>query len=439
MVKHTVIKANKDWTGNVGHRRLVYGVVPFIMACGLYFMWGMAHNLNDVLIAQFRRAFNLTIFQASLVQSAFYIAYLIMPLPAAMILNRLGFRYAVVLGLCIHALGAVLFWPAGSFHIYAAFLGALFIIACGLVLIETSGVAMIPSLGPEKTYDWRFNLAQAFNALGSISGIFVGRIFIFPDQELGVAERAALTPLQEAQYSALQAEAVRMPYLVIAMSLLLIAVAFCIVRFPKAVDVQQEKGRFKHEVIALMQSRRVVLGVLTQLLYVGAQITCWSFLILYVRSQIDGLTDQAASAFLIYGLVAFFIGRIITTVCLKWFSIDHICFIMGAGAVSLTLIAAFIGGTVGVWSLVGVGFMMSVMYPAIFSMGLRGHENLIRTGSGFMIMAIIGGAIITAITGRYADAFGVRLAYLVPCLCYAAVMGFALYSIMVPENQGGDK
>jgi FHS family L-fucose permease-like MFS transporter len=413
----------------------VYAAIPFAMTISLFFLWGMAHNLNDILIAQFKRAFSLSNFQASLVQSAFYCAYLVMPLPVSIVMNKLGYRNAVLCGLVTYGVGAMLFWPAAAVHQYQAFLAVLFIIACGIVFLETSGMAMIAALGPGRSYEWRINLASAFNPVGSIAGILIGRQFIFPSVELTPAERMLLAPEQAANYSAIQANAVRWPYLAIGIGVILWAIAIKMTPYPQEVDERRLNASFKGELAKLCKAPHYLYGVLVQLLYVGSQISCWSFLILYSKAQLPGMTDRRAATYLIYSLCAFIAGRFTTTVCLRWFSLARICVVAASANVALCIVVAVVGGAPGIWSLVGVGFMMSVMFPAIFTMGLSGHEEEARLGTALMIMSIIGGAIITAIMGRVADKFGVEDAYFVPAACFAAVLMYALVSIKRQERR----
>src|SRR5258708_10809255 len=419
---------------NEASSQRVYAVIPFAMTISLFFFWGMAHNLNDILIAQFKRAFSLSNAQASLVQSAFYCAYLVVQVGVAIVMNKLGYRNAVLCGLVTYGVGAMLFWPAAAVHQYEAFLAVLFIVACGIVFLETSGMAMIAALGPSRSYEWRINLASAFNPVGSIAGIMIGRQFIFPSVELTPLQRSLLSPEQAANYSALQADAVRWPYLAIGVCVILWAIAIKMTPYPPEVDERRVNASFKGELAKLSKSPHYLYGVFVQLLYVGSQISCWSFLILYAKSQLPGITDRNSATYLIYSLCSFIAGRFTTTICLRWFSLAKICAVAASASVVLCIIAAAVGGERGVWSLVGVGFMMSVMFPAIFTMGLSGHEEEARLGTALMIMSIIGGAIITAIMGRVADIYSVMNAYFVPAACFAAVLIYALRAISREER-----
>jgi FHS family L-fucose permease-like MFS transporter len=358
-----------------------------------------------------------------------------MPLPVSVVMNKLGYRNAVLCGLVTYGVGAILFWPAAAVHQYGAFLAVLFVIACGIVFLETSGMAMIAALGPSRSYEWRINLASAFNPVGSIAGIMIGRRFIFPSVEFTPLQRALLSPEQAATYSAIQANAVRWPYLAIGVCVILWAIAIKMTPYPREVDERRANASFKGELAKLCKSPHYLYGVLVQLLYVGSQISCWSFLIVYAKAQLPGITDRTAATYLIYSLCAFIAGRFTTTVCLRWFSLAKICAVAASASVVLCIIAAVVGGERGVWSLVGVGFMMSVMFPAIFTMGLSGHEEEARLGTALMIMSIIGGAIITAIMGRAADIYSVMNAYFVPAACFAAVLIYTLVSIRREEKR----
>jgi MFS transporter, FHS family, L-fucose permease len=212
------------------------------------------------------------------------------------------------------------------------------------------------------------------------------------------------------------------------------AVATKVTPYPREVDARRVNASFKGELAKLCQDSHYLYGVLVQLLYVGSQISCWSFLILYAKAELPGMTDRAAATYLIYSLCAFIAGRFTTTVCLRWFSLARICAAAATANVALCLIAAVVGGASGLWSLVGVGFMMSVMFPAIFTMGLSGHEEEARLGTALMIMSIIGGAIITALIGSVADRFGIMEAYFVPAACFASVLIYALVSIRREER-----
>jgi len=266
----------------------------------------------------------------------------------------------------------------------------------------------------------------------------IGRQFIFPSVELTPLQRALLSPEQAANYSALQADAVRWPYLLIGVCVILWAIAIKMTPYPPEVDERRVNASFKGELAKLCKSPHYLYGVLVQLLYVGSQISCWSFLILYAKAQLPGITDRNSATYLIYSLCAFIAGRFTTTICLRWFYAGED--LRGGGkrpAWLWCIVAAAVGGEPGVWSLVGVGFMMSVMFPAIFTMGLSGHEEEARLGTALMIMSIIGGAIITAIMGTVADIFSVMNAYFVPAACFAAVLIYALVSIRRADQRSG--
>lgn len=399
------------------------------LTTSLYLLWGMAHNLNDILIAQFKRAFDLTNLQAGLVQSAFYCAYLVMPIPVSIFMHRFGYRNSVIAGLTLYGIGALLFWPAAEVLQYGFFLGALFVIACGIVFLETSGMAIMSVLGSEKYLEWRINFASAFNPVGSICGIFIGQTFIFSDTELSASQRAALLPDQMAAYASAQAHAVVGPYMSIGAVVLFWALLVKFAPYPKAVDETKRDFNLFSGLSTLLASPRFSMGVLTQLAYVGTQIGCWSFLILYAGHALPGLSDKAAAGYLMGSLAAFMIGRFLATFLLRWFSNAQLCAVAAAANIGLCLVVVLVGGAAGLWSLVAVGFFMSVMFPAIYTMGLQGHRAHTPLGSALMIMSIIGGAIITALMGAVADKVSITAAYAIPLICFGIVCLYSCWSI----------
>ncbi len=382
----------------------------------LYALWGMAHNLNDVLIAQFKRAFALSDLQASLVQSSFYIAYLVMPIPVALFLQRFGYKNGIVTGLCVFAIGALLFWPAANSLTYGAFLGALFVIACGMTFLETAGTGIVVVLGAPERAEWRINLAQAFNPMGSILGVVIGREFILSGNEA------------EALSGAAQAQAVQVPYLVIALCVLLIAAMVALVRFPDAARTVR-RGSPLVGLSRLLRSRIFVAGVLTQFLYVGTQIGLLSFFIRYAQHALPGISDRDAALYLTLTLVVFLAGRMSVLVLLRRWSSAQIATVFAACAAVLTLIAVWLPGAAGLAALVVASFFMSVMFPAIYAIGLHGNAAHSEAASALMIMAIVGGAVLTAVMGAVSDALTIAHAYLVPVGGFVAVLFYCGHAV----------
>lgn len=394
-----------------------------VLTVSLYFLWGMAHNLNDILIAQFKKAFTLSDLQASLVQSCFYVAYLIMPIPVALFMQRFGYKAAVIMGLVLYGTGALLFWPAAESVQYANFLLALFVIACGLTFLETSGLGIVAALGSPERLEWRINLASAFNPLGSIVGILLGRQFIFSGIELSGAERAAMDGTALASYRAAEAHTVQLPYAIIGCTVLAWAVMVACTRFPAAVQTA-DRGSPLDGLRALLRSRMFVLGVATQFLYVGTQIGIWSFLIRYAQQNVPGMPEQAAALYLTLSLVVFMAARFIATFMLRFYSSAQLGAAFAAASVVLTGAAVLAPGHLGLLSLVGVSFFMSVMFPAIYSIGLAGNSAHAKPASALMIMSITGGAVLSAAMGAISDHWSIALAYIVPLISFVAIFAY---------------
>ncbi len=405
------------------------GLAPLALIVSLFFLWGVANNLNDVLIAQFRKAFSLGDLQSGLVQSAFYMGYFLFAVPAALFMRRFGYKAAVVLGLALYGLGALLFFPAAQLRLYQAFLGALFVIAGGLAFLETSANPMMLVMGEGggggEGGTRRLNLAQAFNPLGSITGVVIGRQFIFSAAEPGRAQLAAMSKPQLEALHAAQAHAVQAPYLVIGLFVLAWGGLIAVTRFPKAASERSVgDGGALGDVRSLLARPRYLFGVLAQFFYVGAQVGVWSFLIRYAERE-AGLAERMAASYLIGSLVAFMAGRFAGAALMGRIRPDRLTALFGAINLGLCLVAVFAGGVAGLWALVASSFFMSVMYPTIFALSVKDLGPMTKLGASFLVMAIIGGAVLTAGMGLISDSASIATAMIVPAIAFGVVALFA--------------
>ena len=403
-----------------------------ILAMGLivslFFLWGMANNLNDVLIPHFRKAFTLSDLASGLVQSAFYLGYFLVAIPAALFMQRYGYKRAVIFGLALYGIGALLFWPSADVRSYVFFLGALFVIASGLAFLETAANPMVATLGAPEDAERRLNFAQAFNPLGSIAGVVIGRTFILSGIEPTSGELAAMSPAAIDAWRAQEAAAVQLPYLVIGLGVLFWALLIALTRFPAATEGREDsKGignlaRFGE----LLRRPRYLLGVFAQFCYVGAQVGIWSYTIRYVQAELPGTSERAAADLLIVALVLFMAGRFIGTALMARLAPLRLLAAFGLINAALALVAVAVGGLPGVAALTLTSFFMSIMFPTIFAASLRGLGPLTKLGSSLIVMAIIGGAVLTAAMGLISDLSGaIRLAMLVPAAAFVVVAGFA--------------
>jgi FHS family L-fucose permease-like MFS transporter len=403
--------------------------LPFVLIVALFFLWGVANNLNDVLIAHFKKLFTLSDLQAGLVQSAFYLGYFCLAIPAALFMRALGYRAAVLIGLALYGTGALLFWPAAGAQSYPFFLGALFVIASGLAFLETSANPLIARLGPPETASRRLNLAQAFNPLGSIAGVLIGSRFILSGVTLTPAQIAAMPPAQLAAHRVAEATAVQLPYLLIGLGVIGWAALIRATRFP-AVATEREVAEgvgAADDFRALLRTPRLLLGVVAQFFYVGAQVGVWSFLIRYCEVAVPGTAERAAADYLTLSLVVFMAGRFAGTAMMG--RIAPLPLLAGFAAIGIALcaFAALAGGAPGIWALVATSFFMSIMYPTIFAESVAGLGGRTKSAAALLVMAIVGGAAMPAAMGFVSDRSGsILTAMLVPALCFAVVMGFAL-------------
>lgn len=409
-------------------------LLALALIIGLFFLWGMANNLNDVLIKQFKDAFQLTDVQAALVQFAFYFGYFLLAVPAGIWMRRFGFKSAIVVGLVLYGIGAALFYPAAEIHAYAVFLTGLFVIASGLAFLETSANPLMTVLGPPEGAARRLNFAQSFNPLGSIAGVVIGREFIFNGVEHTPQQLAAMAPSARHAYFASQAHAVQMPYVVIACVVVAFALLIALVRFPAAVEHGDAGGpvtpRASGNDRRRFLNRHFLSAVAAQFCYVGAQVAVWSYLILYTQGALPGTPERQAADYLIASLVLFTLGRFAGTALMRRIAPRALLAAFAATNIVLCGVAVARPGLAGVYALVAASFFMSVMYPTIFALGVDGFNDHDRKlGASFLVMAIVGGAVVTVAMGAISDAGGIVRAELIPLICFAVVLGFALQRV----------
>jgi FHS family L-fucose permease-like MFS transporter len=404
------------------------GVYAFALVVSLFFLWGVANNLNDILIKQFKKAFELSDFRAGLVQGAFYGGYFLLAIPASLCMRRFGYKVALLVGLLLYSAGALLFYPAAAVRTYGMFLAALFVIASGLAFLETAANPLVTVLGPAEGAARRLNLAQSFNPLGSITGILIGQRFIFSDSELSQEQLTRLAGDARSAYHAAQSTAVQAPYLVIGAVVLIWAFLIAMIRLPEA-HTGRETSADGKQLGALLHNKNYLLSVFAQFFYVGAQVGIWSYLIRYAQQTLPGLSERRAANFLTASLVLFMIGRFTGTALMRVLPPARLLALFATIALTLVAIAVFLPGAIGVGALVATSFFMSIHFPTIFALGLRGlGDEARKTASSLLIMAIIGGAILTVAMGAVSDAMGIHRAMLVPTVCFAIVLVFASHT-----------
>jgi FHS family L-fucose permease-like MFS transporter len=400
-------------------------LVPFILVTALFFLWGIPNNLNDILIRQFMKSFEINRLQAGLVQSAFYLGYFLLAMPAAQLMRRAGYKTGILIGLCLYGAGCLLFWPAAIISQYWSFLTALFVIASGLAFLETAASPFTLQIGDAGSAARRLNFAQAFNPLGSISAVLVGSRFIFSGIELTPVQIATMKAAGSYQ-AYLRSETLRVvvPYLVLGGIVLFWAILIARTPFPHTgLDYTHDALSHDHSK-PLLKRKHFVFAVVAQFLYVGAQVSTWSYMIPYVISA-TGIGERQAGYWLTGALVAFTAGRFFSAWLLRFIPAAHLLGAYSLLNTGICGVAVLRPGWLGVYSLVAVSFLMSTMFPTIFALGTKGLGTRTKTGAALIVMAIIGGALITLAMGRVADRVSIAAGYIVPAVCF---IGIALYA-----------
>ncbi|MEJ7739385.1 MAG: L-fucose:H+ symporter permease [Chitinophagaceae bacterium] len=399
-----------------------------ILITSLFFLWGFALNLNPILIPHLKKACQLSDTQSAFIDSASYIAYFLLAIPAGKFMKRYGYKSGIILGLLLFAVGAFLFYPAAVTRTYAFFLGALFIIASGLAFLETAANPYITVLGDPATGTQRLNFAQSFNGLAAFLAPLIGGIFILSGKTLSAAEEAAMSPQQLDEYLNLEAAAVEIPFIVIGVVVLLVAIFLWKTKLPEIVE---EDNSLEVEG-SILKEKNLMLGVLAQFFYVGAQVCISSFFIRF-SERVAGIEEKPAALYLSIALLAFMVGRFVGTFLMRYIAPPRLLALYSVINVLLLVLAVVTNGMFSVYSLVAVEFFMSIMFPTIFSLSIRGLGSKTKDGSSLVIMAIVGGAVFPVIMGRVSDMSNMQTAYLVPALCFLVVLYFAVKNFSVKK------
>jgi len=411
--------------------------LPFILVTSLFFLWGVPNNLNDVLIRQFMKSFAISRFQAGLVQSAFYMGYFLLATPAALLMRKYGYKFGFVAGLCLLGTGTLLFWPAAIVARYSFFLFALFVIASGLSFLETAANPFIAQLGDGTSAARRLNFSQAFNPLGSIVGVIVGTIFIFSGIELNEQQIAAMRSAHT--YEAyLRHETMRVvdPYLVLGAVAFIFAFLIWRTKFP-AVAGEQESSEGDHGSYRdLLHYPHFLLAILAQFMYVGAQVGTWSYFIQYVQDSTHQ-PEKMAGYFLTGTLAAFGVGRFSSSALMKYVNPGRLMGIYSVINIALVAVGILHPGWVGLWAIFATSFFMSVMYPTIFALGLEGLGRDTKIAGSLIVMAIVGGAVLTPAMGLLSQStHSIAMAYTIPLVCYFFVAFYAFIGCRLGRKDG---
>lgn len=407
---------------------------PFILIISLFFLWGFAHNLDPILIPHLKKSFTLTTVQATLIDTAVFAAYFIMAIPAGFIMKKYGYKNGIIVGLLSFACGSFLFVPAANTQSYTFFLIALFIIACGLATLETAANPYATALGDPKTGAFRLNLAQTFNGLAATLAPFVG-VNIILTKGYTDAQLKSMTEGARKLALASEASSVKTPYIVLGSILVLVAV---LIKFTKLPKIQQtDTNPASKSIFHAFKHKHLTWGVIAQFFYVGAQVSVFSLFVLYA-SKSATLTDARAGLYLVPCGFAFLAGRISGTAIMRFIEPPRLLAFYAVVNVLLCFLAIVLHGMVTVYIVIGICFFMSIMFPTIFALGIKGLGGDTEFGSSLIIMSIVGGAIIPRFFGIISDATNnIQMGYWVPLSCFIviAIFGFTGHKpTVVPED-----
>ncbi|SMD44881.1 MFS transporter, FHS family, L-fucose permease [Aquiflexum balticum DSM 16537] len=416
-------------------------LIPFALITSLFALWGFANDITNPMVAAFKRVLELNNVQASLVQMAFYGGYFTMALPAAIFIKKYSYKVGVLIGLGLYAFGALLFYPAAAWESYFFFLMALYILTFGLAFLETTANPYVLSMGPEETATQRLNFAQAFNPMGALAGLFVAKEYILNELQsnnVDVDGNLIYTTLDETSKAIIRTNdllVIRNPYVMLGMVVIALALVIFMVKMP---ENKSKNGSidFWPSMKRLFKKPQFVEGVVAQMFYVGAQIMVWTYIYQYAETL--GIDNASAVNYAYTALILFLVGRWICTYLLRYFSPPRLLLYFSILAICFTLGAIFIQGMLGLYSLVGISLSMSLMFPTIYGIALEGLGEDGKYGAAFLVMAIVGGAIMPTLQGVILDFGGpayddirilgvpeVNFSFVLPMVCFIVVGIFA--------------
>jgi MFS transporter, FHS family, L-fucose permease len=398
---------------------------PLAIVTTLFFMWGFLTCLNDILIPHLKSIFELSYAKAMLIQFAFFSAYFLFSVPWSRVVNTIGYKTTMVVGLLTMAVGAFLFVPAASVVSYPLFLTALLVLAAGITGLQVSANPYVDLLGKPETASSRLDLTQAFNSLGTTIAPKIGGLLILSSAPLAIEALHKLTPQALHVYRVQQAGSVKMPYTVIGIALLLLAVLIGISKLPKIETAASRPGEKAND--SIWKHPNLVYGAIGIFAYVGAEVSIGSFLVNYFGlPEIAALSAKAAAGFVSFYWGGAMIGRFLGAALLQHFRPGYLLALAAIVAGSLVIASMVFSGHIAMWSILAVGLFNSIMFPTIFSLGEAELGPLSGTGSGLLNMAIVGGAILPVIQGVIADYVGLHHAFVLPVICYLYILFYAL-------------
>ncbi len=412
-------KAGSTQSSRAGANNYQFALIALT---SLFFMWGFITCLNDILIPHLKNVFSLNYTQSMLIQFCFFGAYFIVSLPAGALVKRISYKWGIVVGLLIAAIGCALFIPAAAYRVYGLFLGALFILASGVTVLQVAANPYVTELGAPETAASRLTLTQAFNALGTTIAPLFGAFLILS------AATGDITSATGEQLEALrlaEADAVRFPYMLLAIAFLVLAAIFAALKLPQ---IQEEETAAEGgERASAWSYRHLVLGAIGIFVYVGGEVSIGSFLVNYLAEPtIANLPESEAAHYVAYFWGGAMVGRFIGAYAMRYIEDGKALAFNAILAAVLLLVTVFAGGKLAMWAVLAIGLFNSIMFPTIFSLALKGLGRHTSQGSGILCLAIVGGAILPVVMGVLADTFTIHMAFLMPVLCYVYIFYYGI-------------
>jgi FHS family L-fucose permease-like MFS transporter len=398
---------------------------PLAIVTTLFFMWGFLTCLNDILVPHLKSIFDLSYARVMLIQFAFFSAYFLFSIPWSRIVNAIGYQRSMVAGLLTMAFGAFLFIPAAATVSYPLFLTALMVLATGITGLQVAANPYVVVLGKPETASSRLDLTQAFNSLGTTVAPKVGGLLILSAAPLAMERLRQLTPQALEAYRVQQAASVKLPYTVIGVALMLLAVMIGTFKLPTIEAAEHRAGETVGD--SIWKHPNLLLGALGIFAYVGAEVSIGSFLVSYFGlPNIAGMSALTAAGYVSFYWGGAMVGRFLGAPLLRRFKAGHLLALCAISAAALVTASMLLGGHTAMWTILAVGFFNSIMFPTIFSLGVAELGSLTGNGSGLLNMAIVGGAILPVIQGTIADHVGLHHAFVLPVICYLYILYYAL-------------
>ncbi|WP_297836385.1 L-fucose:H+ symporter permease [Pseudomonas sp.] len=411
----------------------------FLLLCSIFALWAAAASMNDVLIAQFKKAFLLSDFQTAFVQSAFYLGYFFVAIPAAMVVRRFSYKTTILVGLLLYMFGCLLFFPAASTAKYGMFLLALFVIAAGLSFLETACNTYSTLMGPRETGTRRLNISQTFHPFGAMAGVYVGSFVMFKENDASHAQLLQMSPADAAVQQLQMIQSTLLPYKWMIAVLVLMFILVAVTKFPACKGVIKAKikqSSVGESLSRLRRNPRFLFGVLAQFLYVGAQVGVWSFTI-RLAMQMGGMNERSASWFLLTTFAAYFVGKVIANLLMRKMHPAKVLALYGVLCIALLAYTILVPNISAVYAAVGVSIFLGPCWPTIYGLAIDGLGEDTSVGGSLLVMSIVGGGVIPIFQGLLSDYTGgnMQLAYSVPLVCFLVIVGYAMHCLRQSKTQ----